>query len=81
MQIDFSCNRGKSLHMYNLFFLKLSENILSYKNPPQKNNNNNNNITNTKNTQKGHRKKLVMSTFYFLLFLMGCKNPYFTYKP
>lgn len=33
MQIDFSCNRGKSLHMYNLFFLKLSENILSYKKP------------------------------------------------
>lgn len=31
MQIDFSCNREKSLHMYNLFFLKLSENILSYK--------------------------------------------------
>lgn len=33
MRIDFSCNRGKSLHMYNLFFLKLSENILSYKKP------------------------------------------------
>lgn len=33
MQIDFSCNREKSLHMYNLFFLKLSENILSYKKP------------------------------------------------
>lgn len=77
MQIDFSCNREKSLHMYTLFFLKLSENILSYKKPKKTNNNNNN----TKNTQKGHRKKLVMSTFYFLLFLMGCKNPYFTYKP
>lgn len=52
--------------MYNLFFLKLSENILSY-NKPKKNKqqNNNNNNTNTKNTQKGHRKKLVMSTFYF----------------
>lgn len=79
MRIDFSFNREKSLHMYNLFFLKLSENILSYKKPKKPNNNNNN--TNTKNTQKGHRKKLVMSTFYFLLFLMGCKNPYFTYKP
>lgn len=78
MRIDFSCNRENSLHMYNLFFLKLSENILSYKKPKKKKNNNN---TNTKNTQKGHRKKLVMSTFYFLLFLMGCKNPYFTYKP
>lgn len=33
MRIDFSCNREKSLHMYNLFFLKLSENILSYKKP------------------------------------------------
>lgn len=31
MRIDFSCNREKSLHMYNFFFLKLSENILSYK--------------------------------------------------
>lgn len=31
MRIDFSCNREKSLHMYYLFFLKLSENILSYK--------------------------------------------------
>lgn len=76
MRIDFSCNREKSLHMYNFFFLKLSENILSYKKPKKKQNN-----TNSKNTQKGHRKKLVMSTFYFLLFLMGCKNPYFTYKP
>lgn len=36
MRIDFSCNRGKSLHMYNLFFLKLSENILSYKKPKKK---------------------------------------------
>lgn len=36
MQIDFSCNREKSLHMYNLFFLKLSENILSYKKPKKK---------------------------------------------
>lgn len=80
MQIDFSCNREKSLHMYNLFFLKF-ENILSYKKPKKTQQNNNNNNTNTKNTQKGHRKKLVMSTFYFLLFLMGCKNPYFTYKP
>lgn len=33
MRIDFSFNREKSLHMYNLFFLKLSENILSYKKP------------------------------------------------
>lgn len=33
MRIVFSCNREKSLHMYNLFFLKLSENILSYKKP------------------------------------------------
>lgn len=56
MRIDFSCNREKSLHMYNLFFLKLSENILSYKKPKKKQNNNKNN-TNTKNTQKGHRKK------------------------
>lgn len=31
MRIDFSFNREKSYHMYNLFFLKLSENILSYK--------------------------------------------------
>lgn len=65
MRIDFSCNREKSLHMYNLFFLKLSENILSYKKPKKKPKNNNNNNTNTKNTQKGHRKKLVMSTFHF----------------
>lgn len=36
MRIDFSCNREKSLHMYNLFFLKLSENILSYKKPKKK---------------------------------------------
>lgn len=77
MRIDFSCNREKSLNMYNFFFLKLSENILSYKKPKKTKQNN----TNSKNTQKGHRKKLVMSTFYFLLFLMGCKNPYFTYKP
>lgn len=79
MRIDFSFNREKSLHMYNSFFLKLSENILSYKKPKK------NNKTTTTQTQKtpkkGHRKKLVMSTFYFLLFLMGCKNPYFTYKP
>lgn len=78
MRIDFSCNREKSLHMYNLFFLKLSENILSYKKPKKKQNNNN---TNTKTPKKDTEKKLVMSTFYFLLFLMGCKNPYFTYKP
>lgn len=37
MRIDFSFNREKSLHMYNLFFLKLSENILSYKKPKKKN--------------------------------------------
>lgn len=78
MRIDFSCNREKSLHMYNLFFLKLSENILSYKKPKK-------NKTTTTQTQKTPKKdtekKLVMSTFYFLLFLMGCKNPYFTYKP
>lgn len=78
MRIDFSFNREKSLHMYNLFFLKLSENILSYKKPKKKQNNNN---TNTKTPKKDTEKKLVMSTFYFLLFLMGCKNPYFTYKP
>lgn len=77
MRIDFSFNREKSLHMYNLFFLKLSENILSYKKPKKKQNNNN---TNTKTPKKDTEKKLVMSTFYFLLFLMGCKNPYFTYK-
>lgn len=67
MQIDFSCNRGKSLHMYNLFFLKLSENILSYKKPKKKNNNN----TNTKNTQKGHRKKASNVNFLFFIIFNG----------
>lgn len=77
MRIDFSFNREKSLHMYNLFFLKLSENILSYKKPKK------NQQQQQQHKHKKHpkRKKLVMSTFYFLLFLMGCKNPYFTYKP
>lgn len=81
MRIDFSFNREKSLHMYNLFFLKLSENILSYKKTKK------NKKTNQQQQQHKHKKhpkrtqkKLVMSTFYFLLFLMGCKNPYFTYK-
>lgn len=68
MQIDFSCNRGKSLHMYNLFFLKLSENILSYKKPKKKKNNNN---TNTKNTQKGHRKKASNVNFLFFIIFNG----------
>lgn len=45
MRIDFSCNREKSLHMYNLFFLKLSENILSYKKPKK-----------TKQQQHKHKK-------------------------
>lgn len=46
MRIDFSCNREKSLHMYTLFFLKLSENILSYKKPKNK----------TKQQQHKHKK-------------------------
>lgn len=45
MRIDFSFNREKSLHMYNLFFLKLSENILSYKKPKK-----------TKQQQHKHKK-------------------------
>lgn len=69
MRIDFSCNREKSLHMYNLFFLKLSENILSYKKPKKKQNNNNN--TNTKNTQKGHRKKASNVNFLFFIIFNG----------
>lgn len=64
--------------MYNLFFLKLSENILSYKKPKK-----------TKQQQQHKHKKHPKRTqkkasninFSFLLFLMGCKNPYFTYKP
>lgn len=76
MRIDFSFNREKSLHMYNLFFLKLSENILSYKKPKKTKQQQHKHKKHPKRTQK----KLVMSTFYFLLFLMGCKNPYFTYK-
>lgn len=40
---------GKTLHMHNLFFLKLSENILSNKRKPHK---------------KGHRKKLVVSNLF-----------------
>lgn len=45
MRIDFSFIREKSLHMYNLFFLKLSENILSYKKPKK-----------TKQQQHKHKK-------------------------
>lgn len=52
MQIDFSCNRGKSLHMYNLFFLKLSENILSYKKTKKKTRT----TTTTTQTQKTPKK-------------------------
>lgn len=74
MRIDFSCNREKSLHMYNSFFFKWKYTKLQKTTKKQNNNN-----TNTKNTQKGHRKKA--SNVNFLLFLMGCKNPYFTYKP
>lgn len=66
MRIDFSFNREKSLHMYNLFFLKLSENILSYKKPKKKQNNNN-----TKNTQKGHRKKASNVNFLFFIIFNG----------
>lgn len=51
MRIDFSCNREKSLHMYNLFFLKLSENILSYKKPKK-----NKTTTRTTQTQKTPKK-------------------------
>lgn len=50
MRIDFSCNRDKSLHMYNFFFLKLSENILSYKKNKKKNK------TTTTQTQKTPKK-------------------------
>lgn len=49
MWIDFLFNREKSLYMYNLFFLKLSENILSYKKLKKNQNNNNNNNINIKN--------------------------------
>lgn len=52
MRIDFSCNREKSLHMYNLFFLKLSENILSYK----KNKKTRTTTTTTTQTQKTPKK-------------------------
>lgn len=81
MRIDFSCNREKSLHMYNLFFLKLSENILSYKTKKQNKTKQQKQQHKHKKHPKRTQKKLVMSTFYFLLFLMGSKNPYFTYKP
>lgn len=50
MRIDFSFNREKSLHMYNLFFLKLSENILSYKKQKKKQK------TTTTQTQKTPKK-------------------------
>lgn len=76
MRIDFSCNREKSLHMYNSFFFKWKYTKL------QKTKKNKTTTTQTQKTpKKDTEKKLVMSTFYFLLFLMGCKNPYFTYKP
>lgn len=68
---------GKKVYTCIIHF-SLSENILSYKKQQK-------NKTTTTQTQKTPKKdtekKLVMSTFYFLLFLMGCKNPYFTYKP
>lgn len=72
MRIDFSCNRGKSLHMYNLFFLKLSENILSYKKPKKKpKNNNNNNNTNTKKHPKRTQKKASNVNFLFFIIFNG----------
>lgn len=80
MRIDFSCNREKSLHMYNLFFLKLSENILSYKKPKKKLEQQQQQHKHKKHPKRT-QKKASNINFSFLLFLMGCKNPYFTYKP
>lgn len=57
MRIDFSCNREKSLHMYNLFFLKLSENILSYKKPKKKQNKTTKTTTQTQKTPKKDTEK------------------------
>lgn len=57
MRIDFSFNREKSLHMYNLFFLKLSENILSYKKPKKKQNKTTKTTTQTQKTPKKDTEK------------------------
>lgn len=57
MRIDFSCNREKSLHMYNLFFLKLSENILSYKKPKKKTRTTTTTTTQTQKTPKKDTEK------------------------
>lgn len=67
MRIDFSFNREKSLHMYNLFFLKLSENILSYKKPKKTKQQQHKH----KNTQKGHRKKASNVNFLFFIIFNG----------
>lgn len=57
MRIDFSCNREKSLHMYNSFFLKLSENILSYKKPKKKTRTTTTTTTQTQKTPKKDTEK------------------------
>lgn len=79
MRIDFSCNREKSLHMYNLFFLKLSENILSYKKPKKKLEQQQQH-KHKKHPKRTQKKASNVNFLFFFLFLMGCKNPYFTYK-